>query len=283
MMSARQIMTSVRTMYSEESVAPRACVVAAALKDITPTALAFERLTHYLVAELKLTLERVFEAEGERVRPNTKPQSSRRSARSRAELPDPEQPAWSPVNRMPSKKVQIPCRIDPEIKLAIEEEAEKLRVSQSRWLEEAIFEKLQRQGHSVELPKAKKAAPKKPRQPRRVQRPSLPMPDKSVDASVNRADKSTTTRMGETLAAQIDKARGKQDRSAWMNEAIVTFLDENEELLAPPDELEELSEPFALRFDRDFFPKVVSAAKNSGVTRSEWYRGVARWYLAQNQ
>ena len=79
----------------------------------------------------------------------------------------------------------------------------------------------------------------------------------------------------------IDAARGTMDRSAWMNEAIRAFFEANAKL---PHELhpeEMLSKPVALRFDRDFFPKVEKAKMDSALTYAEWYRRVARWYLEQ--
>lgn len=281
--SALQVIGVLRVMFIDEHRAPKPELVVDALKAISPTDLAFERLSYYLIAELQKHLNKAFEAEGERVSLEQPAPPSRRPPRDRSNLPDPTEPAWANVNRMSAKKIQIPCRIEPSIKPLIEEDAEKLGITQSRWLEEAIAEKLQRQGHAVALkeversPKKKKLATK----PRRVQRPSVPNPEKSVDASENRADKSTTTRMGERLVGKIDEARGEKDRSAWMNEAIRAFLEAEDELPKELDALEALAEPVGLRFDRNFFPVIEAAKKNSGITYSEWYRRVARWYLDQ--
>lgn len=282
--SARQVIAAIRALFDDDALAPMVPLVCRALKETTPTGLAFERLTYYLIAELQLHLKSALQAgQGRRCSVQGVLSSARRTPRRRSELPDSHQPAWTTMNRTPPKKVQIPCRVDPRIKELIEEDRDAQGISQSRWLEEAIAEKLQRQGFAVELPKAAKAPVKKPRSPRRVQRPAIPEPEKSPDATVNRADKPTTVRVSKGLASQIDKARGKQNRSAWMNEAITAFLSEKAELPGPPDVLEELSEPVAMRFDKDFFSDVVAAANKSGVTRSEWYRSVARWYLNNNQ
>ena len=177
----------------------------------------------------------------------------------------------------------MPCRVDPQIKSLIGQDAEAKGLSQSRWLEEAIAEKLQRQGYAVELPKGPKAPVRKPRRPRRMQRPSIPAPEKSPDASVNRADQSTTMRVGKSLMARIDKARGKKNRSTWMNEAIAAFLGENAELPEVSEVREVQSEPIALRLDREVVPEISAAARNSGMTNTEWFRRVARWYLERDQ
>lgn len=277
--SARQIVAAIRLLFSDDQLAGNPELVAEVLREITPTRLAYQRLSYYLVTELKATLRSVLKAERTTLRSGNGALGRRRPPRKRSELPDPTLPAWAPVNRMPPKKVQIPCRIDPQLKALIEEEADKLGISQSRWLEEAIAERLQRQGHAVELPKPDKPRTKKPERARRVQRAKYPVPYKSPDAHDNRADYSTSTRMGPTLAAEIDRARGKQDRSTWLNTAITAFLNEKGELPEPSGAREVQSEPFAVRFDRDFFPLVEAAAKKSGLNRSEWYRRVARWYL----
>lgn len=278
--NARQIIAAMRALFTDEQIAAKPELVADALREITPTRLAFERLIHYVITELQVNLQSKLRADG-RPRWGSNAVLSRRPPRERAELPDPNQPAWASINRMKPKKVQIPCRIDPKLKPLIEEEAAEQDVSQSRWLEEAIIEKLQRQGHAVDLPKANQAPKKKPERARRVQRAQYPAPEKSPDAHDNRADYSTSTRMGPTLADEIDQARGKQDRSSWLNEAITAFLEQKAELPEPSDVREVQSEPFFVRFDRDFFPVVEASAKKTGLNRSEWYRRVARWYLEQ--
>ncbi len=282
--SARQVIAAIRVLFDNDALAPTVPLVCRALKEVTATGLAFERLAYYLIAELQLHVKSALQV-GHVRRGSVKGVSSsaRRTARRRSELPDPDKPAWATMNRTPPKKVQIPCRVDPRIKKLIEEDSDAHGISQSRWMEEAIAEKLQRQGFAVELPKAAKAPVKKPRRPKRPQRPSIPEPEKSPDASVNRADQSTTVRVSKAMMAQIDKVRGKKNRSRWMNDAIGAFLSENGTLPPSPDVLEVLSEPIGLRFDRDFFQEVATAAENSGETNSEWFRRVARWYLNQRQ
>jgi hypothetical protein len=279
--AARQVVAAMRTQFLDDPVLPKPALVRQALWDITPTKLAFERLSYYLVTELQSHLSAALKTERSN---RTQKRAPRRPARKRSELPDPTQPAWASVNQMSAKKVQIPCRIEPQLKALIEEEAEKHGVSQSRWLEEAIAEKLQRQGHAVELPKAAKPPiKKKSGKPRRTQRASYPNPGESPDAHDNRADYSTSTRMEPRLAAEIDKIRGKQDRSSWLNDAIMTFLDEKAQLPGPLKAEQPQTVAFGVRFDREFYPVVKAAKENSGLTLSEWYRRVARWYLARNQ
>lgn len=206
-----------------------------------------------------------------------------RRYRRRKELPDPGKPAWATVNRKPSKKVQIPCRVEPEVKELVASAADDESISQARWLEEAIAEKLQAQGYQVTLSDRKKVAAVKPaKKPKRTQRPSLPLPDANPGIAANRADKATTFRIGENLAVRIDKARGREmDRSAWMNQAIQSFMKSNGKLPEPDKVRDTMSEPISLRFDKSFFPKVEAAAVAAGMTNSEWFRRVARWYLAQ--
>lgn len=286
-LSARQTIAAIRTLFLDDALAPNVPLVIAALKDIAPTPLAFERLTYYLIAELQVHLASALLADdGRRGAVGGKATPLRRSARDRSALPDPSQPAWATMNRAPAKKVQIPCRIDPAIKELIGKDAETQGMSQSRWLEEAIAEKLQRQGYAVELPKAGKPQEKNGKRtsrPRRTQRRSIPEPDKSPDASVNRADQPTTVRVSKALMSEIDKARGKQNRSRWMNEAVTAFVGENAALPEPPGTPEVLSEPIGLRFDKEFFTEISGRAEKSGETVSEWFRRVARWYLEENQ
>ncbi|TYB83478.1 hypothetical protein [Maritimibacter fusiformis] len=207
-----------------------------------------------------------------------------RRYRRRQDLPDPEKPAWATVNRNPPKKVQIPCRVTPEIRALIGNAADDEGISQARWLEEAIAEKLKSQGYNVSLAERKEVVTEQPaKKPKRTQRRAIPLPDASPGIAANRADKATTFRMGESLAAQIDKARGEElDRSAWMNRAIQSFMKDKGKLPKPDNVRDTMSEPVSLRFDKDFFPKVEAAASASGLTNSEWFRRVARWYLEQN-
>lgn len=278
--SAQGVMASIRVLHTDRGLAAKPNTVLKVIEEMTPTRLAFERLVYYLIAELKRHLKSALQAddglrgsiEGVRTKP-------RRAARSREQLPDPDQPAWATMNRPPAKRVQIPCRIDPAIKKLIEKNADDNGVTQSRWLEEAIAEKLQRQGYAVELPKAGKPPVKKVRKPRRPQRPSIPEPDKSPNATVNRADKPTTVRVSKAMMREIDKVRGRKNRSRWMNEAITAFLESDDALPPTPDALEVLSEPIGLRFDKNFFPEIEAAAEKSNETKSEWFRRVARWYL----
>lgn len=285
--SAKDIIAAVRTLFLDDALAPGVLLVIAVLKGISPTRLAFERLTYYLIAELQVHLSSALLADdGRRGAVEGKATERRRMARDRSALPDPSQPAWATMNRAPAKKVQIPCRIDPAIKELIGKDAETQGVSQSRWLEEAIAEKLQRQGYAVELPKAGKPQEKKGKRtprPRRTQRRSIPEPEKSPDATVNRADQPTTVRVSKALMADIDKARGKQNRSRWMNEAVMAFMNGKTALPEASGTPEVLSEPIGLRFDKDFFAEISGHAEKSGETVSEWFRRVARWYLEENQ
>lgn len=206
-----------------------------------------------------------------------------RRYRRRENLPDPNRPAWATVNRNPSNKVQMPCRVMPEVKDLVSMAAEAEGISQARWLEEAIAQKLKAQGYDAEPPK-RNARPKEtpPTKPKRLQRPSRPRPEASPGIAANRADKPTTIRIGKSLAARIDQARGKElDRSAWMNRAIHTFMKTNGRLPEPEKVREAMSEPVSLRFDQDFFPQIEAAADAAGLTNSEWFRRVARWYLKE--
>jgi hypothetical protein len=207
-----------------------------------------------------------------------------RRYRRRQDLPDPEKPAWATVNRNPPKKVQIPCRVAPEIRTLVGNAADDEGISQARWLEEAIADKLKSQGYDVSLAERKEVVTERPaKKPKRTQRRAIPLPDASPGIAANRADKATTFRMGESLAAQIDKARGEElDRSAWMNRAIQNFMNDKGKLPKPDKTPDIMSEPISLRFDKDFFPKVEAAASAAGLTNSEWFRRVARWYLEQN-
>lgn len=273
-LAARQVTACLRVMVIDKETLPSPSVVRRALWLITPTKLAFERLSYYVIAELQAQLEVALQTDGRQGLGEKLIDSSRASPRKRWQLPDPDQPAWASVNRMQSKKVQIPCRIDAKMKSLLEEEAAKQGVSQSRWLEEAIAERLERLGHPIDLPKPEKAPARKaqPHKPRRPQRRSIPNPDKSVNATVNRTDQPTTVRVTEEMMAEIDKARGAVDRSAWLNSAIDAFLAEKAKLPAAPEAYGKLSEPIWLRFDKDQHAKIKAMLKKSDISQSEWFR-----------
>ena len=176
--SAQVVIGTLRVLFMDAGLVPRPSLVIEILRQVTPTKLAFERLSYYIITELQAHLSAASVADGLRANLESLKPRGRRAPRKLSELPNPDAPPWASVNRMTSKKIQIPCRIDPAIKSLIEAEAQKSGVSQSRWLEEAIVERLQRQGHPLELKKAEKAPAKTPGKPRRLQRPSVPIPEK---------------------------------------------------------------------------------------------------------
>lgn len=275
---AREVVGILRELHSDHCLIPEPGLAARLLRETLDNQPLFDDLTRQIMIDVGLHLNNAEEVAryGRKKHAYKLP---RRPARKRQQLADAEQPGWAGVNRMPSQKVQMPCRVVPDIKKLIEDEAFHGGISQSRWLEEAIAEKLQRQGHPVYLPAPSKAPKTSKGSARRPRRASLPHPDKSRSSAANRADKMTTVRFSRTLAAQMDRARGRSERSAWLNEAVSAFMDEEARLpeaLAPKQAL-----PVAVSvgFDHQIFAAIERAAKKSKLTKSECIRRVVTWYL----
>lgn len=279
---AREVLGIVRELGSDFAIIPRAEESARLLCGALRSKARYEVVAHSVIADVAKHLKNAEDAVtikgGRRVH-----KLPRRSPRHRSLFPDPEQPAWAAVNRMPSRKVQMPCRVGPDIKALIENESQAANISQSRWLEEAIAEKLQRQGHPVYLAEPVMVPEDRPAPPRRARRASLPEPDKSPDSAANRAEKVTTVRISTQLAKHIDKQRGRKDRSSWLNKAARAFMETKADLPEPLPAPEALPIALSLRFDRRFFLEMDAAVERSGLTRSERLRRVSRWYLVISQ
>lgn len=279
---AREVLGIMREIFTDHDFIPQPDTAVRLLRKVLAEGSLYSAVAHQVIAYVREHLKNAEDVTTRR-RFDLEYIVQKQSPRKRELLPDPGQPAWSKVNRMPTKKVQMLCRISKELKALIEDEAVHAAISQSRWLEEAIAEKLQRHGHPIYLPAPSKAPAAKPTPPRRTRRASLPEPSKPRGAAVNRADKATTIRISETLARQIDKARGKKDRSAWLNDALLAFMDAQAELPEASPQKEALPVAVSLRFDRGHFTGISDAAVRLGCTRSEFFRRLARWYLQNNQ
>jgi len=224
-------------------------------------------------------LEQTLWSEPGRIPPVVKPREKPIPNRKRDELPDPEQPAWASINRREPKKLQIACRVEPQVKKRIKLAAEERGLSQAAWLDWTITSALVDQGFEVHRVRPYKPKFSSPVVQYRTPRKVLPAPEQSRNASVNRADRSTSLRMCGKLAEYIDEARRPNlDRSEWLNASIRSFLDSGEEL---PDFLASgpLTEVCALRFERDFFDVIEAATAEYGLTKSAWFRRVAYWKL----
>lgn len=262
----------------EHQVIPPVDLVAKTIRTTLGSLPPYERVAYRIIAEIAIHLKNAEQATIKGAGHAYKLQ--RRSARPRELLPEPKQPSWAEVNRMPSRKVQMPCRVVPDIKALIEDEALYAGISQSRWLEEAIAEKLQRQGHPVYLEARPRASETSQKRPRRTRRAALPDQFKSRHAATNRADRVMTVRISTALGSAIDKARGRKSRAEWLREAVKSAVQTDADLPAPVLAKEALPVAVSLGFDQPEIAALERAADQSDLTKSEWVRRAARRYLS---
>ena len=225
-------------------------------------------------------LNQTLPSDAGRISPVVRPVEKRAPNRKQDELPDPERPAWANVNRRAPKKVQVPCRVEIQIKERIKDAAKKRGVSQTAWLEKVIITALLDQGFETHWVRPYGTRNAIPVRGRRTPRKGLPEPGQSANASANRADKSTTVRISKSLADAVDAARPRdQDRSRWLNLAIQSFFEWGEGLPQRDVSGEPLTVVYSVRFDREYFAELERILSRSGLRSSDFFRRVMRWRL----
>lgn len=279
------ITRALHTLFHEDGLAPHPDVVRWTMPYMGKTKEQAERLAYHLSQRLKDFLEQVRQAEDEHATYRVVPNSKRRSPRERMDLPDPSAPAWSTLNRQPSERVQVACRISEEVKDYLTQDAAARRISQSEWLNEAIISELVKQGYDVSVERNFRPPPMRGLTKRRPQRSASerPDPDKRADAAVNRPYEITNIRIDPILAQRIaDDLDPDENRMMWFGKAVQNFLYSREELPGPRVEQPNYTIAVALHFDRSVYILLNQSAKESGVSRSEWLRRVAHWYLTSS-
>ena len=180
-------------------------------------------------------------------------------------------------------------QVEARLKTLVDEAVTKTpHTDQDSWLRQATLEKLEREGFDVArvIGGSSDAATRpKTTRPRRVQRTreALPDPSQPPQAAVNRRDRQLPLRMSSDEAAEVDasvKALGLT-RKAWMAQAIEAYMASGQSL--PPEDTEPVvrNKSVGMRFDLEVFDLAVAEAAKEGLTRSEWLRQVAHWYLTE--
>lgn len=275
------IARALHTLFHEDKLAPHPNIVHWTLSDMASTTEQAERLAYHFSQRMKDFVEQVRQAEDEHPTYRVVPKSKRRSPRERVDLPDPSAPAWSTRNRQASEKVQVACRISEHVKDYLTEDAAARGISQSEWLNEAIISELVKQGYDVSVERNFRP-PTRGLSKRRPQRSASDRPDpkKRADAAVNRPYEITNIRIDPILAQRIaDDLDPDENRMMWFGKAVQNFLYSREKLPGPRMEQSNYIVAVTLRFDPSVFTVLNQTAKESGVSRSEWLRRVAHWYL----
>ena len=270
-------------LFEERRLAPRTFTMRLALMEIASSTEQVERIGYHLLARLKAYLVQAKRHADKEGRFRFVPASRRRSPRDRSSFPNPSAPPWASINRLPSKKVQVTCRIDPEIKSVMEQAAIDRDISYSQWLSEAIVCQLLEEGYDAALKKDFR-----PRQDfeglkRRAKRPraALPEPDQPATISANRADKVTSIRFDPDQAFHIDSVRGNESRSQFIGNAAHNFFRSGARLPEPPTQRPRLSVQASVSMDQELLFVISQSAKDEGLSVSEWLRRVASWYIAE--
>lgn len=272
-----QILFSIR-QRDKRLVAPESLVPC--VRDLIPSPDIAAQLMCILKEECSAYVSRTRWAELDDIPAVIEWKEKRSPNRKREELPDPSQLAWAGVNRLPSDKVEISCRLQSHIRKMVADAAGEFGLSQSAWLERLVVLQLREQGYEAKIMRRHKRSHTDTSIRRRPRRRALPQPDKSHDVSANRADKSTTVRVNKSLADAVDAARpASQDRSRWLHVAIWAYFRSEEALPARDMSSEPLTESYSVRFDPEYFAKLEEFIEKSGMTKSEWLRRVMRWRL----